>query len=538
MKRYLSSLCFALASFFYTANAAAALLLKQNPTPLEPASYSVFGGSYQIARVTWLPDYLGNNKSHGSKRSSKSSGSGGTNCAAHGLLASCPEHKAGKGVKHPVAGLTCYEECVCDTSYYKYNAGNCLLPKILSGNTCTTAMASACTCPSDYTLAACPEGTVCSQCDSRYKFVGCKEGYVLENGNCIKKINCDDYTLTVCPSGGICSQCSDNGGKFKIDGCDKDKGWNLSADKTICEAVDCPAGYTAGVTMCSDNDYTYKQNGMSGGLACGACEYTCAPQFKYTFDMCQEQFGSDYEQDCPHGFCFGKCEGCTKVPKVLYGDGSVVGFLVYTNKYKRPKAKPIGIVFDEENRLAIALTNIEDGNSGKDKKFRWAVNPLNIPAQYRTDTNSPEALCPSTSGRENTNILLSLSENIIFEAAEAVNNYEPEECEADFCRKGNWFLPSEKEWDIIKAESERSAIINVLIKLYLENVLEESVYDYARANILDDYSCVWLAKESRICHGCSAGIKGYEADVGLWKGNAFYSSFMINEESVRPVIKY
>ena len=68
MKHHLSLLCFALTSFFLIDKAVANLLLKQNPTPLEPASYASSGESYQLAKVTWLPDYLGNNKSYGVNR--------------------------------------------------------------------------------------------------------------------------------------------------------------------------------------------------------------------------------------------------------------------------------------------------------------------------------------------------------------------------------------------------------------------------------------------------------------------------------------
>ncbi len=133
MKHHLSLLCFALTSFFLIDKAVANLLLKQNPTPLEPASYASSGESYQLAKVTWLPDYLGDNKSYGNKRvDDGGSNKSEKNCATYGLLDSCGAHRVGKGTQHPIAGLTCYEECVCDTSYYKYTASNCRSPKKLS----------------------------------------------------------------------------------------------------------------------------------------------------------------------------------------------------------------------------------------------------------------------------------------------------------------------------------------------------------------------------------------------------------------------
>ncbi len=133
MKHHLSLLCFALTSFFLIDKEVANLLLKRNPTPLEPVSYASSGESYQLAKVTWLPDYLGDNKSYGTNRVNDGGSTGGDRgCSAYGLLDSCGAHRIGRGAQHPIAGLTCYEECVCDTSYYKYTAITCRSPKELS----------------------------------------------------------------------------------------------------------------------------------------------------------------------------------------------------------------------------------------------------------------------------------------------------------------------------------------------------------------------------------------------------------------------
>ncbi len=133
MKHHLSLLCFALTSFFLIDKEVANLLLKQNPTPLEPTSYASSGESYQLAKVTWLPDYLGDNKSYGVNRVNDSGNKGSNKtCANYGLLSSCPAHSVEKGIKHPIPGLTCYEECICDTSYYQYTIKTCRAPKVPS----------------------------------------------------------------------------------------------------------------------------------------------------------------------------------------------------------------------------------------------------------------------------------------------------------------------------------------------------------------------------------------------------------------------
>jgi len=227
--------------------------------------------------------------------------------------------------------LTCYEKCTCDASYYKYNRSNCASPKVLGGESCSlvyviendsglntltkTAAApttsantgtpslrstasvsasldtriqasledernrvnnldsntyySSCTCPAEYNLSVCPTGANCIQCDSKYKFVDCKEGYTASGNTCVKTENCSAYPLTVCPTGGICSKCPDNNAKLKLDSCDTSKGWKLSGN--TCAAVTCPAGYTAGVTSCSDTTTSYSSNGYSGGRICGKC---------------------------------------------------------------------------------------------------------------------------------------------------------------------------------------------------------------------------------------------------------------------------
>jgi len=274
MKHYLSLLCFASVSFFYVNEAAAALLLKPNPTPpLEPASYSVSGESYQIAKVTWLPDYLGNNKSHGGGRVNDSGKEkDDRNCGTYGYVDNCPEHRVGKGIRHPISGLTCYKECVCDTSYYKYSSSNCASPKVLGGESCDERHTS-CLCPDDYDKNTEDPNAVCSPCTlngvTKYKCT-CKSGYTLKEGKCIDL--CSGYDLTVCPAGGVCSKCPDNNARLKLDSCDTSKGWKKSGNN--CVAAACPAGYTAGTTSCTSGSTKpdISLNGWSGGKQCGMCK--------------------------------------------------------------------------------------------------------------------------------------------------------------------------------------------------------------------------------------------------------------------------
>ncbi len=265
--------------------------------------------THVTAKVTWLPDYLGDNKSYGANRvNDGGSNKSEKNCATYGLLDSCGAHRVGKGTQHPIAGLTCYEECVCDTSYYKYTASNCRSPKKLSEG-CSdikkptmvdsslvkkdtvaelsktlpssslagslpgalrTMKYAQCNCPSDYNLAICPINANCETCDSKHKFKNCKDGYTEKSGACVKIEDCSAYPLTVCPTGGVCSQCPDNNTKLKLDSCTNGPAWKKVGN--TCEAIPCPAGYTAGVTTCSDTKkYAYSSNGYSGDKECGKC---------------------------------------------------------------------------------------------------------------------------------------------------------------------------------------------------------------------------------------------------------------------------
>jgi len=277
----------------------------------------VFMESNALARTYFIPDYqrnlVGKRVEGGGKDKND------RNCETYGYMSSCPAKKVGTG-KHSIAGLTCYEKCICDKSYYKYNSSNCSGLHILAGESCsdkvllntgdkidiggnlgelkpfdpgtgalgsvsgtktsaTTGIASpgiaqsgiyytACVCFPGHTLSVCPEGAFCTQCDGMYKFVNCQEGYTQSGkGSCVKQENCDAYPLTVCPAGGICSKCPDNNAKLKLDSCDASKGWTKSGNN--CVAAACPAGYTAGVATCSTGSYS--QNGYSGGQICGKC---------------------------------------------------------------------------------------------------------------------------------------------------------------------------------------------------------------------------------------------------------------------------
>lgn len=122
---------------------------------------------------------------------------------------------------------------------------------------------------------------------------------------------------------------------------------------------------------------------------------------------------------------------------ILYGDGSLSNFIL-KNK------TPVAIVFDETNKLAVALTNVKQDGTPGDEKMPWSSVSQNTPIMDCTSSSYKNEIC-GKSGRLNTNVLLKETSGTYY-AAKAVNTYQPEGCTADFCKKGKWFLPSLVEY--------------------------------------------------------------------------------------------
>jgi len=131
-----------------------------------------------------------------------------------------------------------------------------------------------------------------------------------------------------------------------------------------------------------------------------------------------------------------KASAEVKVGSILYGDGSV------SDGYEAGTT-PIGVVFDAENRLAIALRDVSS------KTYVWSSSTCNTSIPDCTDGWHPQ-LCEGA-GRNFTDILLKTSCGGSYEPAKEVNTYLPTGCTKDFCQRGKWFLPSIKEWTALKS---------------------------------------------------------------------------------------
>ena len=143
---------------------------------------------------------------------------------------------------------------------------------------------------------------------------------------------------------------------------------------------------------------------------------------------------------CQDGLEKGDSKCLSSLP-LLYGDGTVTKTIL--------DEKPIGIVFDEDNRLAVALRDVlEDGSEG-DRTLKWSNNAYDIPDLENcamADGEDSTVVSCAVDGRQNTTAILNCGSACGgTPAATAANLYQPSLCTADFCKAGKWFLPSMRD---------------------------------------------------------------------------------------------
>lgn len=438
------------------------------------------------------------------------------------------------------------------------------------GDLCYNAGYRQQSCPAGYI-----KGEVCPDDSSYVKECIDPASWCKDNGYAVSKCTLPKYPAEVCPhNGAYYKTCeTDNIRACKEAGyslaCEAGKvgdagqacPYNESYKKCVCnpcEGFDYTAeqasaqGYTPGEVCNSCGTMKYKRSAnacdgfkecTNGGTAgADVCYAGNLKKFSECDDGCDPEFNTypadctgDYTVDSSRGFCNGKYIGCVRAAKVLYGDGSV-GMVseLYANKDK----KPIGIVVDETNRLAVALTNIVKDGSWEDNQVRFAsgINP-DVDMQRGIDYN----ICKGASGRVNTNILLNMAGTTVmqapFEAAELVNAYEPDACSASVCQAGKWFLPVVDEWKKLKDEKE--AILNLLSKLH--GYIDGNLWTKAIEDIKGKYNSgfytvtpVWLAVDNI---GFYNGQWNYNASTSYTIGSGVTDDWA-DLNSVRPFLLY
>lgn len=124
--------------------------------------------------------------------------------------------------------------------------------------------------------------------------------------------------------------------------------------------------------------------------------------------------------------------------KILYSDHTVSRY-IYADK------SPIGVVFDEQNRLAVSLYT---RNNQAWVNNVWST--VNIPEltdcmsyNYNADGRDELLKC-APDGKKNTAQIIAYGRqnNISIGAAEYCYKHKPTSCKDSWCEAGQWFLPS------------------------------------------------------------------------------------------------
>ncbi len=224
---------------------------------------------------------------------------------------------------------------------------------------------------------------------------------------------------------------------------------------------------------------------------------------------------------------------------IVYGDGTI------SNKAAVNKI-PIGIVFDVQNRLAVALTDIgKDGNPVKNDipitdpsmqtRMPWGCGDCDVPGLenclliYGTESSIMEDRNCGADGRKNTTAILSSNCSGTAYAAVACNKYEPKGCTQDFCKKTKWFLPSIRELANLKDAHEQ---IKITMSFFNSSIVYAEAMDSGQETF-------WSSTEGR--------YSNTQDNVFAWyvyfhnPSNSEYFGAANSKEfshRVRPVVKF
>ena len=201
--------------------------------------------------------------------------------------------------------------------------------------------------------------------------------------------------------------------------------------------------------------------------------------------------GLDVVLKCPTDMSKMACLGSSvsqvvSVGAILYGDGTVASGLIAGKK-------PIGIVFDVINRLALALTDVKkDGSAGREE-MDWSSEYCDTPNLENCTDSSTITISCGIDGRKNTDAILASTCNGTTYAANAVNAYQTSNCSADFCQKGKWFLPSLRDLNTIYSfKSVINNSLTLLVSIGASKLAEsEMISIYYWSSTVDGNSNSW-----------------------------------------------
>ena len=252
---------------------------------------------------------------------------------------------------------------------------------------------------------------------------------------------------------------------------------------------------------------------LSFGTDCLAVDCTLAPDCE---TLGYTKSASDCNEKstvkCPFDTSKVMCSNLTSTCAV----GSVLGNdqKCYVANNLPSSVKAVGIVFDVEKRLAMALTDVKQDGSAGSEKMNWStVRGCDIP---NLENCGGGILTCGTDGRANTDAILAANggcNGTTTYAANAVNAYQTSNCSAEFCQKGKWFLPSARDLKTIYGFI--ALMNNVLTLLEPHGATNLQDLDYWSSTEYDVYNA-WQI-------GAAYGVSGTMKDAFNY---------------VRPVVKY
>ena len=347
--------------------------------------------------------------------------------------------------------------CICNRTLYPVES--CVSPQVVSGDACTEdgkKYYSECVCPSNYTETCTGQnqqgrGTGCTyNGTTKYTACECKPGY---NQTCTElgPVTPNDYCLM-------------NSIRYYN---------NCKTCENKCKLDSCPAGVSCTLEDCSGK---YCDVGCATGYVnwCTKPETDCA-KLGYTKSVSQ---CSDGYLKCPYNSAAVFCEIKEDIKPVTCAVGSILGNDQLCYEDKLPDGvKPVGIVFDTDNKLAVALTDVSNSGSASSTTMtmRWSSSYCDTP-NLENCTSSDGLTSCGVDGRTNTNAILASTCNGTTYAANGANAYEPSGCSKDFCKKTKWFLPSMR--DLITLYNAKS-YVNASLSLTASSgakTLTESYY--------------------------------------------------------------
>ena len=403
-----------------------------------------------------------------------------TSCASGLFNSACPYNDA------------IYDRC-CDVTY-KYSPSQCSSPKKLSSDTCGGKYRCYCD-TSTYPYASCNDpqikGSSCSDdTGTRYATCSCPSGVATPYG-------CETYYASPCNS--VCQ-------KAYADNC---------RNRT---AVQTPYGCETYFSDCKSKcQKAYADNCRNQTAVISSCPANANCTY---FADCKSKVQS---WSCNSGYekSGNSCVQAIKVGSIVYGDGTISSEVLSSKT-------PVGVVFDVENRLAVALTDVKQDGSAGSKKMKWSSSYCDIPnlenCGNSEGTSDMLNVC-GTDGRANTNAILAANGGCsgTTYAANAVNAYNPNGCSKDFCRQGKWFLPSMR--DLITIYSNKSAINSSLSLLSSKGASKLTTDDYYWSSTEYFYTIsVWLFRMR----------DGYRSYTNKGDDSTGYKADYV----LRPVVKF